>query len=257
MSDDHKFNLRKRFGASSEAYATSYAHSKGESLNILLQLINPKRSWKMLDVATGAGHTAMLFAPYVARVTALDITEEMVLKTIEMAAIKGVGNIDARVADAESMPFEDNTFDLVTCRLAFHHFTNQNKALSEMVRVLKPGGILGFVDNMVVDDPTASQYYNMVESIRDPTHRYVYPKSQLIRLLQGTGLKIVSEQELCKETEFNDWAARQSVSESDKNRLIDLIKKAPEPLLTFFHPRIHEKSFYFNLCEAIIIATKV
>ncbi len=76
----------------------------------------------MLDVATGAGHTAFAFAPHVAKVTATDITEEMLAETRKLAKGRGYTNVKALTAKAEDLPFPDASFDLVVCRLAAHHF---------------------------------------------------------------------------------------------------------------------------------------
>ena len=59
--------VQKKFGAAAADYATSTLHAEGESLARLIALIEPRSNWRVLDVATGAGHTALAFAPHVAR----------------------------------------------------------------------------------------------------------------------------------------------------------------------------------------------
>ena len=92
----------------------------------------------MLDVATGAGHTALAFAPHVAKVTATDITEEMLAQAKKLAASRGLGNVKTVPAKAEDLPFPDMSFDLVTCRLAAHHFADVAAFAAEAFRVLIP-----------------------------------------------------------------------------------------------------------------------
>ena len=94
----------------------------------------------MLDVAAGAGHTAFALAPHVSRAVAVDLTEAMVRKTVELAAARRLRNVRGARADAERLPFTAASFDAVACRLAFHHFPNPGRALREFRRVLKPGG---------------------------------------------------------------------------------------------------------------------
>ena len=97
-----------------------------------------KPSWQALDIATGAGHTAAAFAPHVARVIASDLTEEMLQEAAKLAAAKGFANMETARADAEALPFEDARFDLVTCRIAAHHFPDVPTFVAEVWRVLKP-----------------------------------------------------------------------------------------------------------------------
>ena len=156
MSDEQKAKVQAQFGASADGYATSEVHAKGESLGVLIELIKPRPEWHVLDVGTGAGHTALTFAPHVAHVIASDLTGQMLAKAAELAETRGLTNIKTRAADAESLPFDDASFDLVTCRLAFHHFPNSHQAISAFARVLKTGGRLGFSDNITLPNKKAA-----------------------------------------------------------------------------------------------------
>src|SRR5712691_11718293 len=113
--------VQEQFGATAAHYLTSKPHAKGKSLERLVELVQPQPAWRALDVATGAGHTAYAFAPHVARMWATDITEEMLNLVREEAGKRGLANMRVAHAKAEALPFEDETFDLVTCRIAPHH----------------------------------------------------------------------------------------------------------------------------------------
>ena len=254
MSDELKAKVQAQFGASTDRYATSDVHAKGESLAVLLELVNPQPHWRMLDIATGAGHTALAFAPLVAQVVATDLTDGMLAKAAELAAARGLTNVETKFADAEELPFEDASFDLVTCRLAFHHFPNSRQAISEFARVLKPDGILGFTDNITVPDKQAAGYYNAYEKLRDPSHNWVYPLVRLLAMFEQAGFQVQASRELSKEFEFHDWADRQHVSDSDKEKLLAMMRHLPEPLLPLFAPRWADGTMYFTLHEAVLVA---
>lgn len=256
MSDELKGKAQSQFGASAEAYATSDVHARGESLAILIELVKPQGDWQALDVATGAGHTALAFAPHVAHVIAADLTQEMLAKTAELAAERGLTNVETKAADAEELPFEDASFDLVTCRLAFHHFPNPRQVLGEFARVLKPGGTLGFSDNIVVPDRQAGGYYNAYEKLRDPSHHWVYPLVRLQAMFEEAGLKVEATRQLSKELEFHEWADRQHASEAVKAKLLEMMRNIPEALEPLFAPRWADDTLYFSLWEAVIVARK-
>lgn len=256
MSDELKAKVQTQFGAATDGYATSDIHARGESLGALLELIKPRAEWQMLDVATGTGHTAMAFAPHVARVVATDLTEGMLAKTAELAAARGLTNLEVRPADAEALPFEDDSFDLVTCRLAFHHFPNARQAVAEFARVLKPGGLLGFTDNVVAPDKQAAGYYNAYEKLRDPSHNWVYPLVRLQAMFEQAGLQVETSRQLSKEFEFHEWADRQHVSAADKEKLLEMMRHIPEALQPLFAPRWADGTLYFSLWEAVIVGKK-
>jgi ubiquinone/menaquinone biosynthesis C-methylase UbiE len=256
MSDELKAKAQSQFGASADAYATSDVHARGESLAILVELVKPQGDWQVLDVGTGAGHTALAFAPHVARVVAADLTEEMLAKTAELAAERNLRNLETRVADAEALPFEDAAFDLVTCRLAFHHFPNPRRVVDEFARVLKPGGILGFSDNIVVPDRKAAGYYNAYEKLRDPSHHWVYPLARLQAMFEQAGLTVEASRQLSKEFEFHDWADRQHASDAVKAKLLEMMRNIPDALQALFAPRWADDTLYFSLWEAAIVVKK-
>lgn len=257
MSDELKTKVQAQFGVSAADYAASAVHAKGDSLPALLALVNPQPHWHALDVATGAGHTALLFAPHVAQVIASDLTEPMLAQAAALAAQRGLTNVETRRADAESLPFEANSFDLLTCRLAFHHFPHPRQALSEFARVLKPGGQLAFADNVTVPDEAAAAYYNAFEKLRDPSHHWVYPQAGLEALFAEAGLTVVQSSRISmKELEFHDWADRQRVSTADKDKLLAMMHHLPEALEPLFSPRWTAETMYFNLWEVVILAQK-
>ena len=83
---------------------------------------------------------------------------------------RGLSNVRTAYAKAEAMPFEDASIDLVSCRIAPHHFESIPDFLGEVHRVLKPNGLFALVDN-VVPDGSVGDYINAFERFRDPSHR--------------------------------------------------------------------------------------
>ena len=102
---------------------------------------------EVLDLASGVGDPALSIAPAVApsgRVVATDLGPGMISLAAELAHNNGLGNIEFREANAESLPFPDSSFDRITCRFGAMFFPDLQKALRESLRVLKPGGRLCF-----------------------------------------------------------------------------------------------------------------
>ena len=250
--------VRRQFGSARalRSYASSDFHSRGESLELLSAWIEPRADWRILDVATGAGPTALRFADQVAEVQLVDLTPGMLQTALSLARKRGLGNVSATLADAAALPFGDESFDLITCRLALHHFSEPAEAVRECARVLKPGGILGFTDNFAVDDPEAVEYYNRYEKLRDPSHHWIAPLPQLQALFTGAGLIIEQSRRLSKEIEFHEWADRQSVSPEDKDRLLDMVRSMPAGLSPLLAPRWSDDSLYFSLWEWVAVARR-
>ncbi|MGB1287824.1 MAG: class I SAM-dependent methyltransferase, partial [Aggregatilineales bacterium] len=119
---DIKSLNQRRYGQFAEGYVSSQTHAKGADLDRLVELTDPQSGWCVLDVATGGGHTALKFAPHVQQVIATDLTPRMLMAARQNILAKETKNVLFSAADAENIPFPDNSFDLVTCRIALHHF---------------------------------------------------------------------------------------------------------------------------------------
>ena len=183
-------NVRDQFSQHAEYYAQSSAHAKGDTLEVILNFADPKGTEKALDIATGTGFTAFALAPKVAHVVATDLTPEMVAKASELAQEQTIENIAFSVAAAESLPFATASLDLVTCRLAPHHFQNVPKFLSEVHRVLRIDGLFCLVDSVSPESEQLIAWQNRVEKLRDDSHVFGYPPSQWDTMIVNADFEI-------------------------------------------------------------------
>jgi ubiquinone/menaquinone biosynthesis C-methylase UbiE len=249
----NKTLVQEQFGKTAASYLTSAPHAKGASLERLVELTKPQKSWRALDVATGGGHVAYTFAPHVERMWATDITQEMLDMVKGEAQKRGLANVRTAYAKAEALPFEDASFDLVTCRIAPHHFDSIPEFLGEVHRVLKPNGILAVVDNVV---PTGSvgDYVNAFERFRDPSHLRAWTVEEWRAALAKAGFTIAHEEQLYKQMEFKSWAARHDANMQAFLRamLAELTPAVREAL----EPKGAGPDLTFRLSEGLFIATR-
>jgi ubiquinone/menaquinone biosynthesis C-methylase UbiE len=170
-------------------YATSAVHKDKAVLDRLVELARVQPTDRVLDVATGTGHTAFAFAPQVREVIATDVTPEMLSEGEKLKSELGMRNVEFRIADAHDLPFEDTSFDVVTCRRAAHHFTDIRGALREMCRVLKPGGRLVIDDRSVPEEEFVDATLNRLDWLHDHSHVRQYRPSEWQRILQDAPWK--------------------------------------------------------------------
>lgn len=259
--------VQQQFGPNAGNYATSPVHAAGASLARLIELVQPGRDWAALDVATGAGHTAAAFAPHVASVVASDLTVEMLAEAEKLAAARGLSNMTTAMADAEALPFADATFDLVSCRIAPHHFGNIPQFIREVSRVLKAGGIFALVDNVSLDGETTPGFaaevlgaadiaYNLFEKIRDPSHGRSLTSAAWRGLVAEAGLRIDHTELMKKEMSFEVWLKNMSVGPELAVRLEAMLVGASPCLRAFLTPRQTPDGLKFDFTELIVIAHK-
>lgn len=259
--------VQQQFGANAANYLTSAVHAKGASLARLVELVQPRKTWIALDVATGAGHTAAVFAPHVAKVVASDLTPEMLEQTERLARERGLANMETAIADAEHMPFADQSFDLVTCRIAPHHFPHVGMFLSEVFRVLKPGGTFALVDNVSPDAETTPGFsveelaaagagYNAFEKLRDPSHGRALATAEWLALMTKVGLELMHREHAPKAMDFQSWVKTMNVPAETVPRLAAMLDEASPALKAFLKPSNDNGKRGFTLDELIAIARR-
>jgi ubiquinone/menaquinone biosynthesis C-methylase UbiE len=122
----------------------------------ILEAAQLRPGLRVLDLASGVGDPALSIAAKVApsgRVTASDLGPGMISLAEELAHKQGLTNIEFREANAESLPFADESYDVLTCRFGVMFFPDLHKALRECLRVLKPGGRAAFVAWGIQEQP--------------------------------------------------------------------------------------------------------
>jgi ubiquinone/menaquinone biosynthesis C-methylase UbiE len=233
---DAKKLTRERFGKYAEGYVTSASHAGGPDLERLVELVGERPTWEALDVATGGGHTALAVAPHVARVVATDLTPAMLAAARDFILGQAVLNVEFRQADAEALSFPDANFDLVTCRIAAHHFPHPERFLRETRRVLRPGGLFLLQDQVAPPEAAAALYVNDFERRRDPSHLRAFSEEEWKKALAAAGLHLETVDRFEKRVVLEPWVDRQGGIAQDLADLRALLAQAPPEAQKWMHP---------------------
>jgi ubiquinone/menaquinone biosynthesis C-methylase UbiE len=221
---------QQRFGRQAPQYVSSSTHIWGEELGRMVELAQLTGEERLLDVATGGGHTALAFAPHVRMVIALDLAPAMLRAAAQHLQRRSATSVHLLAGDAEAIPIADSTFDVITCRYAPHHFPRPERFLSEAARLLRPGGRLVVFDNMVPEDDLLDAFMNRFEAWRDPSHVRSRRPSEWRSLLQEAGLRLeVMDPLVWRAYDFPEWTARQAMPATEREALERWLMAAPSP----------------------------
>jgi ubiquinone/menaquinone biosynthesis C-methylase UbiE len=266
VESETKALVQRQFGANAAKYATSRSHAQGASLARLLEMASPSPDWLAVDVATGAGHTALAFAPHVAHVIATDLTAQMLHVARRLAGERSFGNMSFAIAQAEQLPFADETIDFVSCRIAPHHFVDVKQFVGEVRRVLRPGGVFGLVDNVspdaqIIEGPedalaVAAEEYNAFEKLRDPSHVRCLTLDEWLTVIASSGLGIRDVELQDKPMVFGPWADQMQASTEAKEQLTHMVFAGTPALQAFMRPEKRDGDFAFTLVEGLIVSER-
>ena len=209
-------------------------------LDRLLELAAPQSHWIALDIAVGDGQTALALAPRLARVVALDL------------------NAETTTGDAENLPFEAGSFDLVTCRLAAHRFADCFRFMQECARLLKPAGRLLIEDLLAPDDERAARYVNAFERLRDPAHNRAFADYEWRGLYLDAGLSVEHSETITQsDVQLIPWAQQSDSTPYIIDRLQIMLAQAPSAVADWLNPQCAGTSdAAFDQHTIIIVGSK-
>ncbi len=208
----HNEIVRESFTTQAQAFASNPWITDEQRIARLVAAARLTGNERVLDIATGPGYIAEAFAKAAGEVVGMDLTDAMLAIAQERTAGRGLTNIFFRTGDALHLPFEDNQFDLVVCRLALHHMTKPGLVVREMSRVCRSNGTVLVEDIYASEHPARATYQDRWEVLRDASHVRALPLSDLLKSFRDAELETVlvtTADDLCPEVER--WLATTKV----------------------------------------------
>jgi len=251
---DIKASVQHQFGQVAANYSTSAVHAKGRDLEEMLRAVPLTGQERVLDAGCGTGHTALAFAPQVAQVIAIDLTQGMLDQGKQLASDRGLTNVVFRRGDVEKLPFAAGHFDIIVSRYSAHHWPHPDAALQEFQRVLQPGGYVILDDIISFDDFTCDTYLQAVEVLRDPSHVRDHTAAQWIGMLEAAGF--VDAQVIYRGgvwIDFASWIQRMATPEANAAMIRTLLDGAPQEVKSALQV---EANHNFTFAGAVIRARK-
>jgi SAM-dependent methyltransferase len=182
-----------------QLYRDSDAHREGEDLDLVVEW--SEGAVTALDVATGGGHVARRLREAGINVLTVDPAPGMEPDVISRA---------------EDLPFAEDSYDVVVCRVAAHHFEDVGNAVAEMARVSRDRVIV--VDNLFLDDNAEE-----ADRVRDPSHVRNYSEDEWRRMFESAGLRVEEVRRMPKPIELEPWLERSATPEDDAERVRELL----------------------------------
>jgi ubiquinone/menaquinone biosynthesis C-methylase UbiE len=204
-SDEVAARNRAAFTAQAASYADSVIVADAERRRQFVEQVAPATGARVLDVATGPGFTALAFAARTRFVLGLDLTPAMLAQARRRRDEAGANGLHFARGEAAALPVASGSFDVVTCGNAIHHFAAPLPPLRELLRACRPGGVVAISDLASDEDAQRAAEQNAIERLRDPSHVWCYPPSELVAILRSLGLTIRSVETTTARRELDEW----------------------------------------------------
>jgi ubiquinone/menaquinone biosynthesis C-methylase UbiE len=231
----HNHSITSSFGPRAEAYLTSAVHSQGNDLTSLANAVASTEHPTVLDLGCGAGHASFAVAPSAERVVAYDITQSMLDVVASAAHERNFTNIVTQQGSVDQLPFRGASFDWAISRYSAHHWHDVRLALSEVRRVLKPGGQVCFIDVVGGPQPLLDTHLQAIEILRDPSHVRNYTVPEWLALFQDASLTARVVQHWRLPIEFASWISRIGTSQDRVAAITSLWSGASTEVRSYYN----------------------
>ncbi len=187
---------------------------------------------RILDIGTGIGLLPLMLAEDGAKqLVGIDISPEMLQQAEYMRlsrASDAAARVTFRLAPGHALPFREEQFDAVTCRLVLNHVRRPERIIKELMRVLRPGGVLILAELLGVDNSVKRATQNAIEERRNPAHVAARGAEQYNKILTDAGLQIDAKETMNFERELEEWLAIYSADRADVAVVREMIEAGLE-----------------------------
>ncbi len=231
--------VRHRFTRTAQRFAAFALTKRREEAVLLARLANLRGDEVALDVACGPGTFIGTFAARTRFLTGVDLTPAMLEQARRTARDTGLANVAFTRADANALPFGDQSIGLVICGYGLHHFLGPARVVNELGRVMGRGGQLAAID-LIVPAGGDQEANNRIERARDNSHATTLTAAEIQALIETAGLRIVRSEIHERPRQFEDWM--QIAGWSPKTPAYDetfrLMEASIPGDIAGFHPRL-------------------
>jgi ubiquinone/menaquinone biosynthesis C-methylase UbiE/broad specificity phosphatase PhoE len=215
--------------------ATPNAEKREADLERMHHLVNFAKlpaDQQILDIGTGLGILPLVLAEEGAHtVVGIDVSPGM-LEQAEYHRLQSGANISDRVsfrlAAAQALPFHDERFDAVFCRLVLNHAQKPEQIIREVVRVLRPGGVLILAELLSVDNSVKRATQNAIEERRNPAHVAARSAEQYAKMLDNAGLVIEGQEAVSFDRELEEWLNSYAIERGERVVVREMIEAGIE-----------------------------
>lgn len=253
----HNEAIIKEFAKQAPKYSINQLN-RIQELQWILNKLPLQPHYQCLDVSAGTGALTNLIAPKVKSIIGIDISEEMLEQARNNSRKLNCVNVQFQRMNAEMISFTHEQFDLVTSRLAIHHWEKPETIIREMVRVCKQDGYVALIDIVTLNEynQRVREKQQKFEKMRDPSHLWMFTPNELSELVKKLGLTVVDECFHKREEMVDRWLDLSGTPEQEAKYLRTELGKDVGKNESGFEPFVKDNQLWFVHTYFMIVAKK-
>ena len=217
--------VKEQFNKQAEKFANWSIGKNVVYLNAYFNFCDIKSTDRILDVACGPGEFMIYIADRVSKAHGIDISDKEIEIANNLAQEFGLKNVGFDCHDVENLPYMDNSFSVVLCKSAFHHFTNSDKIFKEMIRCCEKGGLVSIQDIRAYDNEYVNEFFETFDKLVDISHNKTLSENDFNTLYLANGIKKTGEFKLEVDLNVKEYIDHAIQDEESILEIKDMLNK--------------------------------
>ena len=217
-------HIKDQFNKQAEKFDNWSVGKNIEYLSAYFDFCEFSKEDTLLDVACGPGEFTIYAGLRISEATGVDISDREIDIASKLSRDRKINNVQFHCSDVENIPFDSNSFSIVTCKSAFHHFIDPAKVFEEMVRCCVKGGKISIQDIISYENDYVNTFFETFDRLVDVSHNRTMNIQEVNKLYSN--YKIIKTKEFSISVdlpviEYLDHAIQDSKHKVQLNRLIN------------------------------------
>jgi len=213
----------------------------------------------VLDLCCGTGIVSRHLSPRAKQIHGIDISKHL----LDFAKTKAGDNVEYHRADATTLPFPDNTFDVAFTRFSFNHIFERLEVMNEMRRVCKPGGHIALMERVIPDEISdrASILMEHLEETRDHSHVYFMTPAEMNQTFKEHNIEVTTKETTTCSEPFEHYLNQTDLTQKDRDFITQfihsniLLTDEEDQQITGFYPHVIDDVVFITHHLAMIGGT--
>lgn len=215
--------VKEQFDKQAENFANWSVSRNVEYLNGYFDFCDIQETDNLLDVACGPGEFTIFASKRITQATGIDISENEIKIAKQLALDFGLTNVIFDCRDVENLSYPDNSFSVVSCKSAFHHFINPDKVFKEMKRCCENEGKICIQDIRAYDDGYVNQYFENLDKLIDISHHKALSEAEFNQLYIDNEVNMVRDFKLEVDLNMNEYLGHAVQEQDNRTKIESLI----------------------------------
>ena len=217
--------VKEQFNKQAKKFANWSVGKNVEYLNAYFDFCSIKTTDRLLDVACGPGELIIFLANRISQARGIDISDKEIEIANKLIKEFGLDNIGFDCADVENLPYESDSFSVVLCKSAFHHFIHPEKVFNEMARCCENGGLVSIQDIRAYDNDYVNDYFETFDKLIDVSHNRTLNEKDFNSLYLENGITKAGEFKLEVDLNVKEYIDHAVQNEESSLKIKELLEK--------------------------------